>query len=193
MSAGAGTRMEPIFFRSAAEFRRWLEKNHATERELLIGFYKKSANRTGLSYKEAVDEALCFGWIDGIVRRIDDERHLQRYTPRKTGSIWSRINVANVERLNAAGRMQPAGLAAFAARRADRTGIYSFEAEQPAMFPAALARAFRARRKAWAFFRAQAPGYRQRVTHWVARGKQAATRERRLARLIAASEAGTQL
>lgn len=185
--------MEPIFFRSAAEFRRWLEKHHETERELVIGFYKKSSGKTGLGYKEAVDEALCFGWIDGVVRRIDDERHQQRYTPRKPGSIWSLINVANVERLIAAGRMQPAGLAAFAARREDRTGIYSFEAEQPAVFPPELAQVFRANRKAWAFFNAQAPGYRQKMTHWVARGKQAATRERRLDRLIAASAAGKQL
>src|SRR5262249_37498490 len=110
--------MNVVHFAAAADFRRWLEKNHERKTELQVGFYKKSANKPGMSYKEAVDEALCFGWIDGVVRKLDEERFTHRFTPRKSDSIWSNINVGHVERLTQAGRMRPAGLAAFAARSA---------------------------------------------------------------------------
>lgn len=183
----------PTFFATAAEFRRWLEKHHAKATELHVGFYKKSAGKPGMTYKESVDEALCFGWIDGVVRKLDEERFTHRFTPRRPGSIWSNVNVGHVARLTTAGRMHAAGLAAFAARRADRTGIYAFEAKQPAPLSPALARQIRANPAAWKFFSAQAPWYQRKVAFWLARAKQPATQARRLARLIAEAEAGRQV
>jgi uncharacterized protein YdeI (YjbR/CyaY-like superfamily) len=178
------------FFCSAGEFRGWLEQHHVTARELWVGFYKKSAGKSGLTYQEAVDEALCFGWIDGIVKRIDDERFMHRFTPRKPSSIWSNTNVRHVERLTAAGKMHAAGLAAFAARTAARTGVYVFEAKEAKTLSPAQVKAFRAHPAAWAFFQAQPPWYQRKVTWWVASAKQPATRERRLAQLIVACAAG---
>lgn len=185
--------MTPRFFKSAADFRAWLEKNHATATELWVGLYKKHAAHCGLIYPDAVLEALCFGWIDGVMRRLDDDAIVQRFTPRKPGSTWSNINVAHVERLTREGRMAPAGLAAFAARSAAKTGLYSFERTQPAEFPFALLRRFKANRAAWKFFSAQPPGYRRVATHHVVSAKQEATRLRRLEKLIAASAAGQRL
>jgi uncharacterized protein YdeI (YjbR/CyaY-like superfamily) len=184
--------MNVIHFATAADFRRWLEQHHTTAKEVQIGFYKKSAGKPGMVYKEALDEALCFGWIDGIVRSLDAERYTQRFTPRKPGSIWSNINVGHIQRLIAAGKMRPAGLAAFAARTAQKTGIYSFE--QPAKtLPPAFAKKFRAHAKAWTFFSAQPPGYRRLMIHKIVSPKQAATRERWLERVIAASAAGRRI
>lgn len=185
--------MTPRFFKSAAAFRAWLERNHATATELWVGLYKKAHAHQGLTYPDAVLEALCFGWIDGVMRRIDDETHMQRFTPRKPGSTWSNINVAHVERLTREGRMAPAGLAAYAARSAAKTGIYSFERKAPVDFPPALRREFKAHAAAWKFFQAQPPGYRRLATFHVASAKQAETRARRLAKLIAASAAGRRL
>lgn len=185
--------MNPVHFRSAAEFRKWLEQNHARAPELWIAFYKKAANKPGMSYHEALDEALCFGWIDGIIKRIDDERFMHRFTPRRPGSIWSKVNVRHVERLTEAGRMHPAGLAAFAARQASRTGTYSFESDKPAELPPAFVREFRRNRKAWEFFNAQPPSYRRLFIHRVMSPKRQVTRERWLARLIAYSAAGRRL
>lgn len=185
--------MSAIFFATAAEFRRWLLANHACVPELQVGFYKKGATRTGLTYREAVEEALCFGWIDGQVRRIDEQRYQHRFTPRRPGSTWSNVNVAHVERLIAAGRMHAAGLAAFHARLPAKTGVYAFERTATPVLPPAMARRFRAAKAAWAFFQAQPPGYRRLALHKVVSPKQAATRERWLARLIAASAAGQRL
>lgn len=185
--------MSPRFFKSAAAFRTWLEKNHATATELWVGLYKKHASHRGLTYPDAVLGALCFGWIDGVMRRLDDDAIVQRFTPRKPGSTWSNINVAHVERLTREGRMAPAGLAAFAARSAAKTGIYSFERTQPAEFPLAQLRAFKANAAAWKFFNAQPPGYRRLATHRVASARQEATRQRRLEKLIAASAASRRL
>ena len=175
-------------FGTAAAFRAWLEKSHATASEIWVTYYKKSSGKRGLTYQEAVDEALCFGWIDGLTKSIDAERYIQRFTPRKPGSNWSNINVAKVERLTAAGRMHPAGLAAFAARDAKKTGVYSFE-NRPKTFPRSLEAQFRTHKSAWKFWLAQPPGYR-RLSIWrVMSAKQEATRQRRLAHLIAASAA----
>jgi len=185
--------MKPRFFKNAAAFRAWLEKNHATTTELWVGLYKKAHAHKGITYHGALMEALCFGWIDGVMRRIDDESHMQRFTPRKTGSTWSNVNVAHVERLTREGRMAPAGLAAFNARSAAKTGVYSFERQEPAQFPPALLREFKAHAAAWKFFSAQPPGYRRVATHHVASAKQEETRARRLAKLIAASAAGQRL
>jgi uncharacterized protein YdeI (YjbR/CyaY-like superfamily) len=180
------------FFESQAKFRAWLERHHASATELWVGFYKKSAGPRGLTYTQAVDEALCFGWIDGVVKRLDAERFTHRFTPRKPRSTWSLINVGHVERLNKAGLMHPAGLAAFERRTEKNTGIYSFENEVRAL-PPEFEREFRAHKKAWAFFSAQPPGYRRTVIFLLLKGKQEATRKRRLAQLIAASAAGVRV
>ena len=184
--------MRAIHFKTAADFRRWLEKNHATATELLLGFYKKDSGKGGLTYPEAVDELLCFGWIDGVRRGVDDESYVQRVTPRKPGSNWSNLNVAHVARLTAAGRMHPAGLAAFNARTADKTGIYSFE-KRPQKFPAAVEKIFRANKKAWTHWQSQPPGYQRLCIHWVTSAKQEETRQRRLAELVALTARGRRL
>lgn len=179
----------PTHFASAADFRAWLEQNHAAITELLVAFYSKKSGRGGLTYPEALDEALCFGWIDGVRRNLDPERFTIRFTPRKAVSTWSVINIRHVERLTAAGKMAPAGLAAFAARTTARTGIYSFE-QRPQDFPAALKKIFRANAPAWKFWAAQPPGYRRTAIWWVISAKQEVTRQKRLAELIKLSAAG---
>ncbi len=185
--------MNITHFPTAADFRRWLEQNHASATEHHVGFFNKKSGRGGLTYQEAVHEALCFGWIDGIVHKLDADSYTHRFTPRKSGSIWSNVNVAHVARLTAAGRMHPAGLAAFAARTARKTGIYAFEQKQPPSLPPVFRKKFRSHKKAWAFFTTQAPSYQHRLIHKIVTAKQAATRERWLARLITASAAGERL
>jgi uncharacterized protein YdeI (YjbR/CyaY-like superfamily) len=184
--------MKPVHFATAADFRAWLESHHAAAKELLVAFHKKDSGRGGLTYPEALDEALCFGWIDGVRRRLDDERYTIRFTPRKPGSIWSNINVRHAERLIACKRMQPAGRAAFAARDAKKTGIYSFE-NRVKKLPPAFEQQFRANPKAWTFFRSQAPSYQRTAIFVTLQPKQAATRQRWLERLIADSAAGRRL
>jgi uncharacterized protein YdeI (YjbR/CyaY-like superfamily) len=179
-------------FATAADFRRWLEKNHARAPELLLGLYKKSSGKGGLTYPEAVDELLCFGWIDGVKRRVDDEVYTHRITPRRPGSIWSLVNVRHVGRLTKAGRMHAAGKKAFVARREDKTGIYSFE-NRPQALPAAYEKIFHAKPEAWTFFMAQPPGYRRLAIYKIVSAKQEATRQRRLAQLIADSAQGRRI
>ena len=185
--------MKPVFFPTPAEFRGWLDRHHASTAELWVGFYKKKSGKIAMTYAEAVDEALCFGWIDGVLHRVDDDSYMHRFSPRRPGSIWSNINVGHVARLTAAGRMHPAGLAAFGARDPGRTGIYSFESKRPLKLPADFARRFRANPTAWKFFSAQAPSYQRLVLHKIVTSKQAATRERWLARAISASAQGKRL
>lgn len=180
---------EPVTFVSAARFRAWLRTNHGKATELLVRIRKVDSAQDGITYAEALDEALCYGWIDGVRRRIDDDSFSIRFTPRKPKSIWSRINVAHVARLKAAGRMQAAGLAAFAAREKHRTGIYSFE-QAAKELPVGYQSRFRADRAAWTWYQAQAPWYRRVTTHWVVSAKREETRERRLAQLIASSARG---
>jgi uncharacterized protein YdeI (YjbR/CyaY-like superfamily) len=182
--------MEPITFPTAAVFRRWLEQHHDTERELWVGYYRKAAGKPGMTWQESVDEALSFGWIDGIRKRIDDERYMNRFTPRRRGSTWSAVNIRRVEELTRRGRMHPAGLRAFEARREDRSGIYSYEQRHSATFSSDFERRFRARKRAWANFEARPPSYRQAAIRWVMTAKKEETRERRLAQLIDASAAG---
>lgn len=182
----------PRFFRDAVAFGRWLETHHASETELWVGLYKKHAAHRGMTYLQAVDEALCWGWIDGVLRRIDDDRVMQRFTPRKSKSTWSLVNVAKVKVLMKAGRMRPPGLAAFKARDPKRTGIYSFEVA-PAEFSAPQLRQFKRTAGAWQWFSAQAPSYRRVATHWAVSAKQEATRVRRLESLIAHCAVGTKL
>jgi len=185
-----GTPERPaLFFADAAEFRAWLEANHETAPDLWMGLYKKHVANHGLTWAEAVPEALCFGWIDSVSQRIDDDARRQRWSPRKPGSIWSAVNIAHVERLLAEGRMHPAGMAAYERRRADRTGIYSHERVEQQLPPEAAARVV-ANVAASAFWQAATPTYRRIVTHWVLTAKQEATRERRLVQLIDDSAAG---
>ncbi len=179
-------------FASATAFRAWLRRHHATAGELVVRFSKAHVRPRGLTYGEALDEALCFGWIDGLRRRIDQDTFLIRFTPRKSTSIWSRVNVAHAQRLLAAKRMMPAGRKAFEARTDARTGVYSFERAAMAFSPAA-ARQFRGDRVAWAYFRQEAPWYRRASTYWVMSAKREETRLRRLEILIRASRAGTRI
>jgi uncharacterized protein YdeI (YjbR/CyaY-like superfamily) len=180
------SRVKPTFFRSAAEFRRWLDKHRSTAPELLVGFYKRGSGRPSMTWPESVDEALCFGWIDGVRRRIDDERYCIRFTPRRQGSIWSVVNTRRVAALTRDGRMHESGLRAFRERDERKTKQYSFERGTAALTPS-LERRFRANAAAWEFFTEVAPYYRRMCTHWVISAKQDATRERRLALLIDAS------
>ena len=181
------------FFKTSADFRAWLEANHASATELHVGAYRKASGRGGMTYLESAEQAFCFGRIDGVVRKIDDTSFSHRFNPRKPVSHWSNVNVAHVARLTAAGLMHPAGLAAFAARSAQKTGIYAFERTAEPELPAAFAKRFRAQKAAWNFFSAQPPGYRRQALHHIVTAKQPATRERRLALLIAASAAGKRL
>lgn len=184
--------MEATIFPSAAAFRAWLKEHHATESELWVGYYRKGTGQRSISYQEAVEEALCYGWIDGQGRRIDESSWANRYTPRKPRSIWSNVNVRRVEQLLEQGRMHPAGIAAFEARRPDRTGIYSFEQPAAVLDPAYQARLHQST-GAFDFLAAQAPSYRQAVIHWVMEGKQESTRLRRLEKLVEDSAAGRRV
>jgi uncharacterized protein YdeI (YjbR/CyaY-like superfamily) len=171
-----GLGMKPIFFASAAELRAWLSAHHATADELLVGFHKRGTGKPSPTWSEAVDQALCFGWIDGVRKRVDEARYTIRFTPRRPGSIWSKINVAKV--------------GAFAAREDAKTGVYSFERARAAALSRAEATRLRAQPAAWAYFSDQPPSYRRAAYHWVISAKQDATRARRLATLIADSTAG---
>lgn len=184
--------MSARFFASAAGFRKWLAANHARARELVVGFHKKDSGRGGITYAEALDEALCHGWIDGVRHRLDESSYSIRFTPRRPRSIWSRVNIGHVERLRQAGRMAAPGLKAYAAREAARSGIYSFE-NAPRELADADAQRFRQDRGAWEFFQKQPPGYRRVATWWVVSAKQDATRQRRLDRLMLDSRAGRRL
>jgi len=184
--------MTARYFRTAAEFRRWLAAHHATDTELLVGFYKKASGRPGISYKEAVDEALCFGWIDGIKKRVDDERYTHRFTPRKAVSTWSLVNATRIKELIADRRVAKPGLEAWQRRDPKKTGIYSFE-NRPKTLEPALERTFKAEKAAWAFFCLQPPGYRRLMIFYVMSAKQPETRARRLTRLIETSAEGKRI
>ena len=182
--------MKPTFFKTAADFRDWLERNHDSERELLVGYYKKGSGKPSITWPESVDEALCFGWIDGIRRGIDDESYSIRFTPRKASSHWSSVNIKRVAELEKEGRMRPAGRAAFERRSEERSGLYSYERRKAARFDPEQEREFRANEAAWRFFQAQPAGYRQLATFRVVSAKREETRRKRLASLIADSAAG---
>ena len=184
--------MKIKYFKSASEFRRWLEVNHARLCEIWVGFFKKDSGKAGLTYAEGVDEALCFGWIDGLKKRVDDLSYTHRFTPRKLKSNWSRINIQHVERLKKAGRMRPAGLKAYAAREPERSGIYSFE-NAPRKLAAADEKEFKADEIAWEFFQRQPAGYQRTAIWWVVSAKKPDTRARRLGQLIAESGNGRRL
>jgi uncharacterized protein YdeI (YjbR/CyaY-like superfamily) len=185
--------MGATYFASLDEFRAWLEANHATERELLVGFYRKGTGKPSMTWPEAVDQALCFGWIDSVRRRVDDERYTNRFTPRRPGSTWSAVNIKRAEELIELGLMQPAGLAAFEARREDRSRTYAYEQDGGPALSAEQTVVFQANPAAWEFFQAQAPSYRRTVSWWVISAKREETRRRRLATLIAESAEGHRL
>jgi len=185
--------MDAIFFASPDEFRAWLEQNHEQAREVWVGFYKKKAPQQGITYAEAVDEALCYGWIDSVQKGIDDISYRLRFTPRKPGSVWSNVNINKVHQLVEQGRMMPAGIKAFEARRADESGIYAFEQEQFPELGEAYEQQFRANAPAWDFFQSQTASYRKAAIWWVISAKKEETRQRRLTSLIADSEQGKTL
>ncbi len=179
-------------FASAEAFRAWLATNHAGVAELWVGFYKKSANKKGATYSEALDEALCYGWIDGVRYAVDATRYKIRFTPRKPKSIWSLVNVRHVLRLKKLGRMAEPGLKAFAAREQHRTGIYSFEQKRPGL-SAKHKKLLRANRLAWEFFSRQAPWYQRTAGYWVSSAKREETQLRRLTTLVEDSEKGRRI
>jgi len=186
---GGSAEKPAVFFRDATEFRAWLEHNHAAARELWVEQRLAHVADRGLMWADAVPEALCFGWIDSVSQPVDDDRRRQRWTPRKPGSTWSKVNVAHVERLIAEGRMAPAGLAAFEARSAERTGIYSHENGEAELEPDVEA-VLTSSSAAQAFLEAATPGYRKAVRHWIASAKRAETRLARARQLVADSAEG---
>jgi uncharacterized protein YdeI (YjbR/CyaY-like superfamily) len=185
--------MGPVFFETPDEFRDWLAQHHETAAELLVGFYKRGSGRPSITWPESVDEALCFGWIDGVRRRVDEVSYTIRFTPRRPRSIWSAVNIKRAHELVELGRMRPAGLRAFQARADERSAVYAYEQRQAASLGPELERQFRADEPAWAYFQRQAPSYRQVAIWWVVSAKKEETRQRRLATLIADSAAGRRI
>ena len=179
---------EPTFYAASAEWRAWLAEHHADAREHWVGFHRRATGRPTMTWPESVDQALCFGWIDGIRKRVDDERYMIRFTPRTPSSRWSRVNVARVAALTEAGLMHPAGLRAFEARTAE--GTYSYEQRERAALDPDRERRLRADAAAAAFFDAQPPSYRRAATHWVMSAKREETRDRRLEQLVSCSAQG---
>lgn len=184
--------MKPTFFKDAAHFRRWLQKHHASETELWVGMHRKASGKGGITYKEALDQALCFGWIDGVRKRVDETSFVQRFTPRTAKSYWSAVNIKRAGELIAAGQMAAPGRKALERRDAAASGRYSFEREAAA-FTAAQLKTLKANRKAWSFFASQPPYYRRVATFWVASAKKEETRVRRLETLISDSAAGRRI
>jgi uncharacterized protein YdeI (YjbR/CyaY-like superfamily) len=182
--------IKPTFFQKQADFRKWLQKNHKKETELLVGFYKVGSGKPSMSWSQSVDEALCFGWIDGVRTSIDNESYQIRFTQRRANSIWSAVNIKKAEILIRSGLMQPAGLAGFNKRTEARSKLYSHEKEEVALSPQ-LEKQFKLHKKAWQYFQSLAPSYRKVSVHWVMSAKLDATRLKRLNQLITDSEAGT--
>jgi uncharacterized protein YdeI (YjbR/CyaY-like superfamily) len=184
---------EAVFFATADQLRAWYEQNHDTAAELNVGYWKKHTGRPGVSHTEAIEQALCFGWIDSIGRRIDEDRYQVRFTPRRPGSVWSAVNVATVAKLTEQGLMHPAGLHAFESRRPDRVATYSYEQPADAELDERQLALLQADDQAWRWFSAQAPSYRRAAVHWVVSAKRADTRDRRLRQLITDSAAGRRV
>jgi uncharacterized protein YdeI (YjbR/CyaY-like superfamily) len=183
---------EPTFFESQEQFRQWLMENHDSASEVYIGMYRKTSRNVGITYSEALNESLCFGWIDGVRRKVDDESFAQRFTPRRKGSNWSAVNIRRFHELRNAGRIHPAGQAAFDAYDGPPAG-YSFAERGAISFPDEFESELRANAGAWAYWESRPPGYRRMATFWVMSAKQEATRRRRLESLIADSAAGKSI
>ena len=185
--------MDPIFFATPAAFRAWLEENHQTADEVVVGYYKKKAGKPSMTWSESVDQALCFGWIDGKGKSLGDEAHTIRFTPRRPKSNWSEVNIKKVAELTKAGLMRPAGLAAFEKREEARSGVYSYEQRHLATLTQDQEAEFRANQAAWEWFNAAAPSYRKAAIYWVANAKREETRAKRLRQLIDDSAAGQEV
>jgi len=181
--------MSIVYFPSSSDFRAWLEVNHAKCDELWVGFYKKASGRPSVTYSEALDEALCFGWIDGVRKTVDQLAYSVRFTPRKPTSKWSAVNVARVRKLITAGRMRAAGIKAFETAK-DKSRVHSYEDRNSAQFAPEDEKRFRANARAWKFFESRPPGYRKTITFWVSSAKKEETRGKRLATLIEVSASG---
>jgi uncharacterized protein YdeI (YjbR/CyaY-like superfamily) len=175
---------KPTFFSAPADFRAWLEAHHDKFHELLVGFYKKDSGKASITWPESVDAALCFGWIDGVRKNIGETSYMIRFTPRRPTSTWSAVNIKRVQQLKEMGLMHPAGLDAFAARSAKKSGIYSYEQRRSARFTRDQETQFRANNAAWEFFRSQAPWYQRVTTYWVISAKREETKLKRLSLLI---------
>ena len=182
--------MNPLFFAKSSEFRKWLDKNHNKETELVVGFYKVNSGKPSITWSQSVDEALCYGWIDGIRKSIDKDSYQIRFTPRKSTSIWSSVNIKKVETLTKAGLMQPAGMAIFKKRKDDKSSVYSYENVEK-VFSHELEKQIKADKKAWEYFQSLAPSYKKLSIHWVMSAKQLATQQKRLTELIADCKAKT--
>ncbi len=179
--------MTPVFFKNTSEFRKWLRKNHAKQQELWVGFWKVHTGKPSITWSEAVDVALCFGWIDGIRKSVDADSYTNRFTPRRAGSNWSAINIAKVEALKKQGLMEAAGLAAYQQRKEEKSEVYSYEKE-PDKLSMPLQKQFKANKPAWKFFAAQSASYQRTMIHWVMSAKKEETRSSRLEKLISSSE-----
>jgi uncharacterized protein YdeI (YjbR/CyaY-like superfamily) len=177
------------YFKSAADFRTWLDRHSREAKELWVGYYKKGSGRPNMTWPESVDEALCFGWIDGLRKSVDADRYIIRFSPRKPGSVWSAVNIKRAQELADQGRMQPQGIKAFQARRENKSGIYSYE-QRGDQLAEPYAQKLKANRKAWAFFQAQPPSYRKGAGWWVVSAKKEETRLKRLETLIEDSAQG---
>ena len=175
--------MKFTYFETPSDFRRWFEQNHSTAPELWVGFHKKKSGKPSITWAESVAEALCFGWIDGIRKRVDQHRYTIRFTPRRPRSVWSAINIKLARKLSVEGRMQPAGLKAFEARLPNKSGIYAYAQRKPSL-DEPYEKILRKNKTAWAFFQAQPPSYRKVATWWVVSAKKEETRLKRLAKLI---------
>lgn len=184
--------MKPVFFRSAADLGKWFETHHATVQELWVGYYKKGSGKPSLTWPESVDQALCVGWIDGLRKSVDEISYMIRFTPRKTRSIWSAVNIKRVKELASQGLLRPAGLEAFEARVKNRSGIYSYE-QRSAELPEPYATRLEKNKAAWAFLRAQTPSYRKAVNWYVLSAKKEETRLKRLDALIDDSAHGRSI
>jgi uncharacterized protein YdeI (YjbR/CyaY-like superfamily) len=184
--------MKIKYFKSANDFRKWLEKNHATAQELWVGYYKKNSRQPSITWPESVDEALCFGWIDGIRKSVDHVRYTIRFTPRRRESIWSAVNIQRARELTDKGLMKPPGVAAFEARKENRSGIYSYE-QRTAKLEGPYEKRLKQNKAAWDFFYAQPPSYRKAIGWWIVSAKRETTRLKRLEKLIRKSKKGERL
>ena len=181
------TQKDCLFFPTQEDFRRWLEENHDKETEIIVGYYNVKSGKCTMTWSESVDEALCFGWIDGVRRAIDAESYCNRFTPRRPKSVWSAVNIAKVAELTEKGLMKPAGIAAFEKRDEKKSAIYVYENEAK-QFSDEFEKQFKLSKTAWEFFQKQANWYKKQMTSWVMSAKQEATQARRLEKLIAESE-----
>ena len=182
---------EPTFFPTAADLRRWLVANHATAPELLVGFWKKGSGRPSIDWPQARDQALCFGWIDGVRKSLGEDAYTIRFTPRRKGSVWSKVNVERFEALKATGLMTPAGERAYEENK-HKSGLYSYERETARLSPVEES-VFRKNAAAWSDWERRPPGYHKAVLHWVTSAKKPETRAKRLATLIECSAAGEKI